>query len=262
MPRSPRRHPIISVLASAVVAGVTWAGGMPEEPAEAPAAYAGLLARHVEGDRVDYAAWHASDDDLHTLQTVITSLEEVDPAALPDDARVAYWLNLYNAVTLDAVLDGYPVDSIRDLTPPHAPTVWKRSLVRVAGDSLSLDDIEHERLRARFAEPRIHFALNCASKGCPPLLDEPFTGARLDPQLDAVTRRVLADPRWVRVEKDGRRLRLSPLFDWFEADFVTAAGSVAAYVAGYRDDLDQARVRRDPPEIAWLDYDWSLNAAR
>jgi len=249
----------VLVLADALPASPAGMGEAPATP-EAPSAYARLLATHVEGDRVDYPAWHASPDDRAALAAVIDTLESIDPTILSPDARVAYWINLYNAVTLDAVLEGYPVPSIRALTPPDTPTIWKRARVLVAGDSLSLDGIEHERLRARFEEPRIHFALNCASKGCPPLLVEPFTGDRLDAQLDLVTRRSLRDPRWVRVEEDGRRLALSPLFDWFADDFTAGAGSVAGFVAAYRDDLSEVRVRRDPPEVRWLEYDWSLNA--
>jgi hypothetical protein len=217
--------------------------------------YDRLLESYVVDLDVDYEAWHESASDRRALHEVIDALAAVDPSRLAHDAAVAYWINLYNAVTLDLVLDHWPVESIRDIGGSPWPGPFSRELVRVAGRDLSLDGIEKEILLPLADDARVHFALNCASRGCPPLRASAYRGALLDAQLDDATAAALHHPRWLRVEED--TIHATRILDWYHEDFVREAGSVRAFLARYRDDL--------PPGDAapeYLDYDWSLNRAR
>jgi hypothetical protein len=210
---------------------------------------------------VRYGAWHASAEDRAALQAYLDRLQRAEPDALDalDDGRraaLAFWINLYNAATLDLVLDAYPIASIRDLDE-GAP--WKREILAVQGRTLTLDAVENDVIRPAFREPRIHFALNCAARGCPPLRAEAYVPARLDAQLEEQARAFLADPARNRLEPDGG-LALSPIFEWYAPDFEAAAGSVAAWVRPYL-PAPAPRARGEPPVVRYAEYDWSLNAA-
>lgn len=202
----------------------------------------GLLRRFARPDsgRVDYAGLAA---EVARLDAYLARLGEVDLARLGRDAQKALLINAYNAFTLRLILDHYPgIESIKDLSSP-----WKAKRWQLAGELLSLDDIEHGLLRPIYGDARIHFAVNCASIGCPPLADFAYVGPELDAQLDLVTRAVLNDPRYARVEVDA--VRVTALMNWYGPDF----GDVEAFVAKYRDDLP-----RDA-QVKFLDYDWHLN---
>ena len=123
---------------------------------------------------------------------------------------------------------------------------------------MSLDQLEHEWIRGRFAEPRIHWAVVCAAISCPPLRSEPYTGRQLEQQLAQQAERVHAG-RWVRYAKEANILHLTPLYDWYANDFEQAHGSVLDAVARYLPAVGQALEAGQPPKIRWLDYDWSLN---
>ncbi|GJM45399.1 MAG: DUF547 domain-containing protein [Gemmatimonadota bacterium] len=220
-----------------------------------------LLQRYVSDAGVDYAAWHANAGDRERLRTYLQTLSAAPVSELQERANarphaLAYWLNLYNAVTLNFVLDGYPTDSIKDLGGMFS-SPWKKKLVTVEGTELTLNEIENDIIRPRFREPRIHFALNCAAVSCPPLRAGAYVGESLDQQLEEQTVRFLADPRANRVGDNGR-LRLSKIFDWYADDFRDAAGSVAQYVAPYLKDYP---VDTDGVRIESNDYDWTLNDA-
>jgi len=175
----------------------------------------------------------------------------------------ALLINAYNALTVSSILEHPKVESIRDI-----PGVWTERRHRVGGFDLTLDDIEHRILRPFFRDPRVHFALNCASRSCAPLPPWAYDGDRLEAQLEERAKAFLSDPRNVRVE--GSKLLVSRYFDWYGSDF-TAAGwrgaapSVAAYIAGHATPevagfIGKGKAGRPP--IGFLDYDWSLNAAR
>jgi len=229
-----------------------WAGPAAVEPLYAR--YDSLLRRHVHGLGVDYEAWHDDAADRKALDEVIEGLADLDPAPWAHDESVAYWINLYNAATLRLVLEHYPLDSIKDIGSLFSAGPWSRKVVRVAGRDLSLDEIEKKILLPLARDARVHFAVNCASVGCPPLRDRAWRGQALDEQLDRATRFALHRPRWLRI--DGDTVFLTKIFDWYEKDFERDAGSVRAFLARYRDDL--------PPgdySIEIMDYDWDLNAA-
>ena len=185
------------------------------------ALYGELLERHTRavtdtaGTRVDYGALRGDPD----WRRLVGTLEASDPAELADrEARLAFWIDAYNVLAIDWIVREGPVESIRDLGNFLFP-VWKKTAGRIGGREVSLHEIEHETLRP-MGEPRIHFAIVCASTSCPSLRREPFRAAALDRQLDEQTRAFLADPRkGMALDRDARRLALSKIFDWFEEDF-------------------------------------------
>ncbi|RMF70696.1 MAG: DUF547 domain-containing protein, partial [Planctomycetota bacterium] len=166
-------------------------------------------------------------------------------------------INAYNAFTLRLILENYPLKSIKDIP---APKRWSAKRWKVAGHVWSLNQIEHEQIRPKFREPRVHFALVCAAIGCPPLRSEAYVGARLDEQLADQTHYVHTHPRWFQFEPGGRIVRLTMLYDWYAADFKKVAGSVLEYAARHAPSLRAALDAGTKPKIRWLDYDWRLNS--
>ncbi len=177
-------------------------------------------------------------------------LQEKSYVQMEEPDRIAYLTNLYNFFTLRLIAEHYPLASIRDIKRP-----WKRTFVPLFGKQVSLDHIEHEKLRKDFDEPRIHFAVNCASIGCPSLHPEPFHGKRLEQQLDEAALSFLRDTTRNRVEPP--TLKLSRIFDWYGRDFNSRYGSYRAYVQKTLKLGDEAKAYT----IEFLDYDWSLNDA-
>ncbi len=230
---------------------------------QADAAFGGLLKRYVVrgGDgvnRVRYADWQASGHG--DLKAYIGSLQAMRPSAMPRPAEMAYWINLYNATTLDVVLDHYPVRSIRDIDLGgglFGSGPWKAGLVTVEGRTLSLDRIEHDILRARFREPLVHYALNCASVGCPDLLSRPWAADTLSRQFDAGARAYVNHPRGLAVEE--RRLRASKIYSWYADDFGGRSGLKEHWQA-YADPQLAARLARFTRPQSYF-YDWNLNDA-
>ncbi len=232
-------------------------------------AYARVLDRFVTADGgVRYAALKADPVDLDRALAGFAAMAPAQLEGLPEPDRIAFWINAYNAVTLKTIIDSYPIkaggfsalrypsSSIRQISGAWSNRDWT-----VAGRRMSLNDIEHETLRKRFDEPRIHMALVCAAKGCPPLLTAPYRGDRLDEQLDDQARRYLASPAGLRVEPDGRRVAVSAIFKWFDDDF-DSTGGVRAFVARYAPAAAQAALADPKTKIASLDYDWRLNEAQ
>ncbi len=226
-----------------------------------PVRYARLLARHTRpvdslaGTAVDYAGLARSKD----LEVLVAQVKAARPSRLGHHARLAFWINAYNLLTLDLVARHYPIEGIKDIGSLFSP-VWRMSLGEIEGVRISLDHIEHEILRKE-AEPRIHAALVCASKSCPPLLRRPFRGATLEADLDEAMRRWLASRRkGVAIDRAAKTLRVSKIFDWFEEDFA-AKGGVRATIAPYLAAADSAWLRgpgRSVP-IQYFEYDWTLN---
>jgi hypothetical protein len=215
--------------------------------------YAVLLQEYVVGAGVDYSGWVANGDDVRSLRQYVTELTTLDPASLTRDEQLAYWLNLYNAVTLRLILENYPLDSIKDLGGFLKKSPWEKELVTVAGRDLSLNDMENKIIRPTFQDPRIHFALNCASVGCPPLNAGAYLPATLSEQLDAACRRALNADQWVRVEDN--QVYLTKIFEWYADDFKQDGGTVLEFISRYRDtDLVKGEI-----DIKIMDYDWSLN---
>lgn len=236
--------------------------------------YGAVLGAHLADARVDYARLQANRAGLDQVVASFGAVLGRDELSWTRAERMAFWINAYNAFTLRSIVDHYPIrgswpsfypkNSIRQIDGVFTGRKWS-----AAGRSLTLDDIEHMVLRAEFEDPRIHFAINCASLGCPPLASEPYVAARLDAQLDAAATRYLASDRGLVL--DGGTLRLSKIFRWFGRDFVARFASAGpagrsdtdrallAVVATYGPPAAQAAARRPGARLASLDYDWSLN---
>ncbi|MEG4331382.1 DUF547 domain-containing protein [Microcoleus sp. AT9_A2] len=220
-----------------------------------------LLQRYVDDlGRVNYRGWKAEGADV--LRAWLESLADVDLADGTDaDARLALWLNAYNAIAISQVLEVYPIASIRPkiLGIPNWLSFldfFTRSNSIIGGKKYSLNQIEHAILRPEFAEPRIHFALVCASVGCPLLRRGAYFPESVRTQLEADANRFIHNPDKVRSDAEKKTLYLSKIFKWYGEDFVKAAGSVAEYVGGY---LGPEAAVGDGWAIVFLPYDWNLN---
>ncbi len=234
-----------------------WAGLLltPAVQAQDWSLYDALLAQHVvpverEGitfHAVDYAAWAQDPRYAQLLQQIENQpLESLQERA----DQLAFYINVYNVYAIRMVIDNTPLNSIRDAGSLFSP-VWKKSVGTLGGRTVTLDEIEHQILRP-MGEPRIHFAIVCASLSCPDLRVEAFTAARLEAQLQEQTQSFLDNAsKGLRV--DGARVRVSQIFDWFEEDF-DSAGGVEAFVRRYRALPADIRLRADIP------YNWNLNA--
>ncbi len=237
-----------------------------------------VLQRFVD-DRglVDYPALAA---DRATLDRYYALLADVSPDShserFPTEHdRLAYWLNAYNAAVLVAVLRHYPITSVRDVRPPVALFFLPRlsgffvfQRITLGGRTMSLLHLENDIVRARFDEPRIHFALNCASASCPRLPRTAFSAASLQAELDRETRAFMADERNVRVDLAARRIELSSIFEWYEKDYLAWLAihapdeppALSAYVARYLSPTRAAALRACTDcAVTFTPYDWSLN---
>ena len=238
-------------------------GACPVEPASAAedagmhAPFDSLLRAYVNnGGFVDYRCFATH---RGTLQSYLQTLATADVGAMSRDDQLAFWINAYNAWTVEVILVRYPaIDSIREINAPMGP--WKSETMTVAGRELTLDAIEHEILRTDFDEPRIHFAIVCASLGCPELRAEAYVARRLESQLASQTERFLADTtKGARLE--GSTLHLSSVFDWFKEDFgATRAGRIATIRQWLPTDTATAvETVGDDLQLAYLHWDWALN---
>lgn len=211
-------------------------------------------------NRVTYAKFKANGG--AALKDYIVSLEGADPASLGRDEAFAFWANLYNAKTIALVLNAYPVASIKDinlgggLLAAVTGGPWKAKTLKVKGVDLSLDDIEHGFLRPTFKDPRVHYAVNCASVGCPNLGTEAFTGAKLDAQLNAAASAYINHPRGVRVDQG--EVTASSIYDWFQKDFGGDEAGVLGHVRAHADEALKQKLK-GITSIADFGYDWSLN---
>lgn len=224
-------------------------------------AWSTLLATHLyvgeDGlNRFDYAGLNKSG--LSDLKSYLAHLQAVDPAKLTREEQFAFWTNLYNAKTVEIVAGRYPVTSIRDirLTSFLVPGPWKKKVVKVKGVALSLDDIEHGILRPIWRDPRIHYAVNCASVGCPNLLKQAYSGASLEKMLDRAARGYINSSRGVRF--DGNRIIASSLFDWYAGDFGGSTRRILVHIRRYADPVLADRLA-GATEISGYEYDWALN---
>jgi hypothetical protein len=213
-------------------------------------------------NRVDYAAFRKSGQSDLKLYT--GRLETIDPRNLDRSEQFALLTNLYNAKTIDIVLDHYPVKSIKDISlggtllATFTGGAWKAKVTRLAGVELSLDDIEHGILRPIFKDPRVHYAVNCASIGCPNIGTEAFTGAKLDQQLDAAARTYVNHPRGIKIVDTSAAV--SSIYTWFKADFGGEDRSVIAHLLKYASPPLVEKLRT-VSSISFQPYDWGLNDA-
>ncbi len=225
--------------------------------------WAAFLARYLlrgtDGiNRLDYRAAMTARAGLHGY---MQELQAVPVGRLGRAQQFAFWVNLYNALTVATVLDHYPVATIRDIdisSGLFSNGPWGASLVEVERVPLTLDDIEHRILRPIWRDARIHYAVNCAALGCPNLHHEPFDAARLEDQLEAAARAFVNHPRAARIE--GGKLYVSSIYDWYRSDFGGSETGVIAHLKRYAAP-DLARQLDEIEEIEDSSYDWALNDA-
>ncbi|GHA87117.1 DUF547 domain-containing protein [Algimonas arctica] len=224
------------------------------------AAYADVLSRGLtpgaEGVALfDYAQAKANGDH-ETIKAFIAEQVALTPSTMTDPEATAYWANLYNAVTLDVVLDDYPIKSIRSLGS-FSSGPWKREVVTVEGETLSLDNIEHDILRVDYATPYIHYMVNCASFGCPNLRNELWTADGLDEDQKVAASDFINSDRGVMIRKDGR-IAVSKIYNWFAADFGDSEDDLRAHLA-QRATGARLKALSTGAKFKGSHYNWDLN---
>lgn len=240
-----------------------------------------VLRAHVEDGLVDYQALVTDSSQLNQYLDQLNSVSKHEVDSWPREQQLAFWINAYNALTVRAILDHYPIETrtLKGLFVPknsiiQIPGVWKKLTWAVAGQSLTLDHIEHGLIRPHFKEPRIHFSIVCAAIGCPDLRSEAYTSDKLEAQLEEQTKHYLSDEtKGVRIDFENRQIWVSHLFKWFTADFEGEAPP-GFFVKNQSNTARIAlrfisRYRRKPAEwelfqtkdvdFDFLSYDWSLN---
>jgi hypothetical protein len=214
--------------------------------------YNGLLGKYVTSGGVKYAAWKNNAADMQAIQQVVDGIAQEKISGLNKKEQLAFYINAYNAWILHEALGKYPTKSVKDLLF----TFFTGQRIKVAGEDMSFNHLEKDIIRPKFNEPRVHFALNCASRSCPPLNPEPFRADKLDPQLEKLAVAFVNSPKGVDYSAGKKTAALSAIFNWYKDDFQAGGGPVAFI-----------NKRRNPPlpndvKITYQDYDWSLNEAK
>ena len=253
---------IFSTLVLLLVVGVIACRGGEksfEGAAKAPdhAPWTALLSKYVEDNGlVNYTGFIAEKAELEKYLETLSNNAPADNWS--DNEKLAYWINAYNAFTVKLIVDNYPLKSIKDLNPaisvPTVNTIWAKGWFQIGGEDFSLDRIEHKILRKEFNEPRIHFAINCASISCPVLRAEAYEADKLDRQLDEQARIFLNDPSRNIITTD--KAQISKIFSWFGGDFKKDQ-TLLEFIDRYtKVDLD------DKAKIKFVKYDWNLNEVK
>ncbi len=204
----------------------------------------------------DYAAVGKSDK--KKLKAYLDELQQIDPRGLNKNEQFSYWVNLYNALTVDVILQEYPVESIKDirfLTSLFGP--WDKNFVKIQKQKLSLNDIEHRILRPIWQDPRIHFAVNCASIGCPNLQSQAFTSENNEVLLEKSAKEFINHPRGVELKSEN--LSLSSIFDWYGGDFGEDQAEILEYLSSYY--VGPGAEQLEAATKIEFQYDWQLNQA-
>lgn len=227
-----------------------------------------LLHKHIKAvnqgasTAVDYRGFSEDKSELNHYLASLSAVTEAEYQAWSKDKQLAFLINSYNAFTVSLILTQYPdLKSIKDLGSLFS-SPWSKDFVTLLGEKRSLDDIEHGLIREPgvFDEPRIHFAVNCASIGCPALRAEAYQEQRLSAQLEAQTQAFLSDSS--RNYVAGNTLNLSSIFKWYGQDFETKSGSLQAFLADYAEPLGAqvTTLKAQEYTVRFLDYDWRLNS--
>jgi len=224
-------------------------------------AFDALLAKHVAGGLVDYDAFRKD----ATFRAYLDALARADLAQLPEPERLAFWINAYNAYTIELINRHGERESIRNINKTLGLTLkgpWREPLVRAAGKVYHLDNVEHDIIRKQFHEPRIHFALVCAALSCPPLRSEAYTGAKLDAQLaDQAQAFLRQSPAQNRVDVPGRTVYLSMIFEYYKDDFGGTDAAIGRYVARfYPQGPERQLLESGDFTLRKTEYDWTLNS--
>ncbi len=217
----------------------------------------GLLRTHV--DEHGWVDYNGLREDAEQLDQYVASLAEAPFDEMGRSEKLALLINAYNAFTLRLILDYWDGGGLKSIKDIPGNKRWDDQRWQIGSFTWSLNAIEHEQVRPKFKEPRVHFALVCAAVGCPTLRNEAYLASRIDGQLEDQTRYAHTHDRWFRFEPDSNEVHLTQLYDWYGGDFEQVAGSVLEYAAQYSDKLKQALAVGNTPRINWLNYDWTLN---
>jgi len=223
-----------------------------------------LLKKYVDSDgNVNYSGWKNSPADRRSLQDYLTQLGRAGTRIKASrEAKLAFWINAYNAVTLEGILQVYPTKSIRNHTSKFGGyNIWKELPLRVGNANYSLEAIEHDILR-KMNEPRIHFTIVCASIGCPRLRNEAYTSDLLDEQLADNTRDFFSRSKNFRVDRQSGVIFMSTILKWFGGDFGSSQIEQLAYLKPYLPESAQRLAGSRRTRVKYLKYDWSLNDRR
>ena len=239
-----------------------------------------LLQKNVKNGLVDYRKLKQNPSDLTDY---LKQIEQVNPAEFDKWAKeeqMAFWINAYNAITIEGILRNYPIQWGSFIARARFPQnsirqiggFWDEVFVKVMGKNITLNDMEHKILRKEFNDPRIHFVIVCAAIGCPILESRAFFADDLAQRLDQATRNFITNPEKVRLDKNYNVIYLSSIFDWYKEDFSASTEGmvrlenyrrsekgVMEFVMKYFPEADQNYILQNQPKIKYLDYDWSLN---
>jgi hypothetical protein len=234
-----------------VVAGLTFSTGVLHAADNWTDTYDRLLKKYVSGGGVKYSAWKTSAGDLKDLQTVIDGIASANVSSMSRNDQLAFYINAYNAWILHEALDKYPTKSVKDTFF----TFFTSKRIKVAGDQTSFNALEKETIRSKFGEPRVHFALNCASQSCPPLSTDAFRGGNIEAQLEKLSRNFVNTPKGVSYQDGAKTAELSKIFDWYKDDF--KEGGPIAFINKRR-----AKPLPNDVKISYQDYNWALNEVK
>jgi Protein of unknown function, DUF547 len=214
--------------------------------------YNRLLGKYVTSGGVKYAEWKNNAADMQALQTVVDSIAKEGVSGLDKRQQLAFYINAYNAWILHEALGKYPTASVKDTFF----TFFTAKKITVAGQKTSFNALEKETIRSKFSEPRVHFALNCASRSCPPLNREAFSGPKLEEQFEKLAKGYVNSEKGVKYSAGSKTAELSKIFDWYKDDFKGEGGPLAF--------INKRRVTAIPSDakISFQEYDWGLNEAK
>ncbi len=267
---------VFSLLCLGIIGSVVLA----QENDFSKAKYAQVLHKHVdEKGLVDYRALKENRLDLDDFLIAVEKLDVAIYQKWKDEKKISFWIDVYNALTLEVTLNHYPIKSsfLKSLKYPknsirQIAGVWDKIAFPVMGEEMTLDHIEHKILRQEFHEPRIHMALVCAALSCPPLRQEPYEGEMLTEQLDDQTRRFVSSLKGFIIDRENNRVYLSSIFKWYGEDFIGVyepdsgytglnrkERAVLSFISQYLPDEDQKYIKYGSYKVEYLDYDWTLN---
>ena len=246
----PRRNKVVRGLVRLIVA-ILCAGATIVGAADYEDQYNSLLKKYVAPEGIRYAAWKSTASDMSELQNVIDTIANGQARAGRNE-QLAFYINACNAWILHEALAKYPTKSVKD--PLLLFFLGKR--IKVAGEQMSFNHLEKDIIRAKFGEPRVHVALNCASRSCPPLNRAAFRAEELDQQFEALAKSFVNSEKGVKYLPEKKTAELSKIFDWYKDDFKDEGGVVAF--------INKRRSAPLPTDvkITYQDYDWSLNEAK
>jgi hypothetical protein len=214
--------------------------------------YNRLLGKYVTSGGVKYAEWKSNAADLQAIQTVVDGIAKENVSAMEKKQQLAFYINAYNAWILHEALGKYPTKSVKDTFF----TFFTGKRIKVAGQDTSFNALEKETIRSKFSEPRVHFALNCASRSCPPLNREAFSAGKLEEQFEKLAKGYVNSEKGVNYSAATKTAEISKIFDWYKDDFKGEGGALAF--------INKRRATPIPNDakISYQDYNWSLNEAK